>query len=401
MIKHILLLGSMAIAVIGDPEPLTLEQALELARNHSAELRSARIYSQAAEHAVGVSGLWANPELSFDAEGIGLDNDEFSQAEYTLGLAQPFRLGGKRKKERAVAYQAVGISGQVLLEKELDLSTAVREAFVEVTAQQEIGKVRAEQEQLGRAFVELARRRHQAGGGSELDVVQAEMNLQELILSQTCCFGDLLAVQEQLASLIGIPVSELGEPAFPYYELTPLEEVAVDDHHPVLQRLDTEAGKVRAEALLARAQDIPDVSLGAGYRYMAEDDAATLVFFVSMPLNINRQGRAEQAVGMLHFDALQAQREATRRKLRVELAELLALYHGARAEVDVITSDLIPTAERFCDLIRADYEAGRLSWLEQIAALHNLADVRIRYIEALRDAHLARARISKFMKEGM
>jgi DNA-dependent RNA polymerase auxiliary subunit epsilon len=39
--------------------------------------------------------------------------------------------------------------------------------------------------------------------------------------------------------------------------------------------------------------------------------------------------------------------------------------------------------------------------LELIAAQQNLADIRIRYIESLRDAHLAYAQLSKFIKEGI
>ena len=61
----------------------------------------------------------------------------------------------------------------------------------------------------------------------------------------------------------------------------------------------------------------------------------------------------------------------------------------------------MPKAEQAYELSRDGYAAGRFSWLELIAAQQNLADIRIRYIESLRAAHLAHAQISKFMKEGV
>jgi len=177
MTKYISLLCGIAVAAGGVSDPalhvaaiqdrgtLSLEQALELARTTSPELRAARMHSQAAEKGIGAAGLWKNPAVQFEAEGVGWDNDLFSEGEYTLGLMQEFQLGGKRKKERAVALKSVGIASQALLERRLMLAEAVRLAFLEVIFLQESGKVQVEQEELGRAFVEVAKRRYKAGGG--------------------------------------------------------------------------------------------------------------------------------------------------------------------------------------------------------------------------------------------
>jgi len=231
MNKYIVLLCSVAVAVGGVSNPalhvaaiqdhgtLSLEQALELARTTSPELRAAWMHAQAAEKGIGAAGLWKNPKLKFEGEGLGWDNDLFSEGEYTLGLAQEFQLGGKRKKDRAVALKSVGVANQAALEKELMLADAVRLAFLDVVFLQESGKVQVEQEELGRAFVEVAKRRYKAGGGSELEVVQAELELGKILFSQTCCLGELVAAREMLASLIGLSIQDLPNPTAPYYEL--------------------------------------------------------------------------------------------------------------------------------------------------------------------------------------
>jgi len=403
MKKNIVLIFSVLCAGTGvaEPETLTLEQALKLARKNSPELRAARLNTQAAERSIGAAGLRTNPELEFEAEGVGGDNDLFSEGEYTLGLVQEFQRGGKRRKDRTVALKSKDAASQAAQEKELELDAKVRVAFIELMVQQETGKVRAEQEQLGRAFVEVAKQRHKAGGGSELDVVQAELALEEIILSQTCCFGDLEAAKEKMASLIGIPGQELVELTAPYYELETLEGLDIGNDYPSLQRLGAEADTARAEAQRARAQDTSNVSLGAGYRYEAAGDINTFVFSASMPLGFNKRGRAEHAAGMLRADALLAERDELRRQLQQELAISMARYNGAKAEVELTKNKLMPKAEQAYDLSRKGYNAGRFSWLELIAAQQNLAGIRIRYIESLRDAHLEYAQISKFIKEGI
>lgn len=401
MNRFIVLLCGIAAAGIADSGTLTLEKALELARVNSPELRAARIYSQAAEKGVGAAGLWENPKLNFESEGMGWDNDLFSDGEYTLGLKQEFQLGGKQKKEREVALKSVDVASQTVLEKELMLAVAVRLAFLEVVFLQENGRVQAEQEELGRAFVEVAKRRYKAGGGSELEVVQAELELEKILFSQTCCLGELVAAQETLASLIGLSIQNLPKPTAPYYELENIGALSLADSHPTLQRLNAESEKARAEALQAKAQDISNISLGAGYRYEAAGDINSFVLSASMPLSFNKRGRAEYAAGLLRVDAVLAERDDVRRQLKADLAGALALYMGAKAQAEMGQKKLIPIAEKAYELSRAGYESGRFSWLELIAAQQRLADIRIGHIAALKEAHLARIEILKLKAEGV
>jgi cobalt-zinc-cadmium efflux system outer membrane protein len=401
MKKLILLLCSIAVAGIADPGPLTLEQALKLACANSPELRAARLQTQAAEKAVAASGRWKNPNLRFEAEGVGGDLDGFNDTEYTVELMQTFGRGGKRKHDRAVAQESIGIVFQTEAEKELALLADVRLAFIEVMAQQETGKVREEQEELGRAFVKVAKRRYEAGGASEMELVQAELQLEEIILSQTCCFGDLEAARTQLASLIGIPEKEMGELTGDYYTLGTVEAVAIAESHPALKRMDARIAATRAQAQRAKAKDATDVTLGAGYKYEAAEDINTFVLGARIPLNFVRPGRAEEAAMLTRANALEAEREELRRKLQQELSVIAAVYKGAKMEAELTRDKLIPKAEQAYELSTVGYDAGRYSWIELIASQQHLAEIRVREIEALKDAHLARAELYRFMKEGI
>lgn len=389
------LIAMLAIQQAATAATITLPEALQRARENSPALRAARLQTQAAEKSVAASGLWSSPELEFEAEGLG----EEEMHEYSVSLKQTFQRGGKQQKERAIALQTVAINQQTRLQQERDLDTLVQQVFIELMTQQEIDQVRSQQAELGRAFIEVAKKRLQAGGGSELDVVQAELAFEQIKLAQTCCFGDLKAEQEKLATLLNVPVSELPKPVGSFYELESLDTATVGAELPRLKQLDALAEQARARAQFAAAKDAPDVTVRAGAKYEPEEDVNTFMVSAAIPLNFTRRGRKEQAAALLQADALLAQRAATERQLQRERNSLLALYSGAKAQVDISNNRLIPKAQEAYELSRKGYEAGRFSWLELIAAQQNLAEIRINHIEYLREAHLIRADLSQFMNE--
>ena len=380
---------------------LTLEQALVRARQNSPELQAARLNSAAAKEGLGAAGLWINPKLEFEAEGLGWDNDLFSDGEYTLGLMQEFQLGGKQKKARKAAQKTVEIAGHSENESRVELTYEVRLAFLAVLSLQESGKIQTQQEELGRAFVEVAKHRFNTGAGSELEVVQAELEFEKILFTRTCCLGELVAARVNLASLLGLPVKELGTLMGSYFELAAFNDLVIDASHPSLRRMDAEADRFRAEAQRARAEDRTNIKLGAGYRYEAADEMNSFVFSASMPLGIHKQGRAKQGSMMRSADAVEAQRDEMYRSLQSAITQAQALYMGAKAQAKMGKEKLIPKAEQAYELSRTGYETGRFSWLELIAAQQHLADIRIGYIEALKEAHLAQIEILKLKAEGI
>ena len=378
---------------------LTLDEAVELARKNSPRLKAAQTRTAAAEKAVSASGLWKNPTLNFSTDGVGGDHDGFREAGFEVMLKQTFPMGGKRSLDRQVSRRATDVAVHSRAVSELQLLSEVRHAFIDVFSQQEIGVIRAEQEQLGRAFVDVAKSRYESGGGSELDVVQAELLMAEVLLSQTCCFGDLEAARIGLASLMGVPEPDLKELTGDYYELVDIEDQLLADSHPVLMRMNAQVEKLRAKAARARASDSADITLGAGMKYEAAEGVNTFTLSASIPLNFVRGGRAAEAAALLDMEALSAEYDEVRRESQQRLSQLIAQYRGAKMEADILAEQLVPKAQEAYEVIKAGYEAGRFSWVELIRAQQHLADVRVRNVEALRDAHFAQTEIKKFMKE--
>jgi len=393
--KHILFMTAL-LGLSLATQALTLDEALGIARTNAPTLRAASAGEQAARLSAAAAGLWDNPELEVEGEGLGGDNDGFNDGEYAVSITQAIPLGGRSKNERAVAQQALQMTFQMTTEAELVLEKNVRAAFAEALAQQEIAKVRTEQEELAREFVAVAKQRNEAGGASDLEVVQANLALEEVLMEQQCCFGDLDGARKIVASLLGITLKEVGTPTGDLSELKAVVPLTVDEAHPVLQRLLAEEAMVRAEAALAKSQGAGDLSLGAGVKYEAADDAQSFVISASIPLSIRKRGSLERAAALLRADAVRAQREAVRRDLQQELDRVVLTYRRAGAEANQYKIRMLPIAEQAYALSRKGYDAGRYSWMELLAAQQNLAEIRIRTIEALLDAQKASAELTQF-----
>lgn len=393
-----LLCGALiATAALGQSKtPFTLERALALALHQSPALRAADLNTQAAEKAVDAAGLRSNPELYVEAEGLGGDRDLYRDAEYVVGIQQSIQRGGKRLAERNAALQAIDITAHAGEEKKRELAAAVRRAFAELQAQQEIERVRSEQVELSRAIIETAEKRFEATVASELEVVQAELAYDETVFAQRRSLSDLAAARAQLASLIGVPAQELPEAEGPYYQTQTFEQIRIDDTHPTLRRLDAEEQQILAEAQWAKTQDVSDITLGAGFKHEAESNVNSFVFSASMPLNLSKRGQAEHAVGLLRAEAVRAARAEAYRQLLLELNRMIEQHKSAISEATATQEQLLPKAEKAYILSREGYNAGRYSWLELIEAQQHLAEVRIRQIETLLEVHLLEADLSTF-----
>src|SRR5690606_34803195 len=117
-------------------KPLTLAEALDLARASSPAVGIANAQVEAARGRQQQAGAGINPEISYEVENFsgsgslrGMDN-----AESTIGLSQQIELGGKRQARRETAgkqVDAVVIRSRIA---RADLDLAVREGFAELSA---------------------------------------------------------------------------------------------------------------------------------------------------------------------------------------------------------------------------------------------------------------------------
>jgi len=376
--------------------PLTLDRALDHALENSPALLSSWMEAEAADREIRQAGVWANPELDFEVEGVGGDMSGTASAEYTLALSQEFSLSGKPGKKQEMARYTAQAAELAAIEMELELETAVRKAFIETLARREIIIARAEQERLAGDFADSARRRHKSGGASELELLEADVTLEEIAMEKVRSEKDFVSAVKNLALLIGLPdPGEIQGNLFENIE-KPVSAPTVDSH-PTLQRFQVLEKQAKAEVVLEKAGRIPDLTLVGGVRYIREEDIHTYVAGVSIPLPLLNTNRACCDAALLRARAAEAATAEAKRQLTREIAEIITEFEIADAEVKRFRDRLLPKTRRSYEICREGYAAGRYSWMELILAQQTLAETRIRYIEVQRDAQLALAELNKFI----
>lgn len=374
---------------------LTLDEAVIRARENSPELRAAWSDAQAAGEEVRAALVWQNPELEFEADGLGGDHHGTGFAEYSLRISQELPVSGKNRTSGIVRAHAAAAARFAAAECGLAAELAVRRAVIDRSAADELVAARERELALAEEFLQAVLRRNEAGASSALEVLRAEMRREFLRTVVAEAHRQKKTARRKTEALIGLEPGE--EICFDFFN--PLESpgpISIHPTHPALQRFEAAEHQSAAEVVLAGRSAIPDITLGGGVRYEKEGNIQSFLFSVSVPLPVFNRGRSEGLAAAFRMESARAQREQMRRELSLELAELQAGFETAAEEVSRFHTVLLPKAEQAVELVREGYAAGRYSWQEAVEVQQTLAEVHIGRIRAQHSALQAQAGLLKF-----
>lgn len=289
------LLASLA-ASAASAEPLTLIEALQLAREHDPEFQSARHELEAGLQAEAISRAGLLPKVSITVSQANVTGDrsapsptgqkltqdlDYTSEQRALQLRQPLYNAeaiGRFKLGRVQADYARAVFGQA----ELDLVTRLLEAYLNLALAHDVlelanAQVTAYEEQARRA------RAFQARGEGTLTEAGEAQALAALGRAEALDAADkLTTARDALAALIGQLPSTL--PTLPEkWQLQPLEPAELDawldlarERNPSIQaqRLSVEAA--RNNVSIARAGFQPTVDVVASVSRSDSESTSTL-----------------------------------------------------------------------------------------------------------------------------
>ena len=148
---------------------------------------------------------------------------------------------------------------------------------------------------------------------------------------------------------------------------------------------------------LAEAERIPDVTFQVAYGRNNGTNQEVFEGNVQIPLPVfdRNQGRIHTA--RQREQQRRREAEALERRAHAELSALLAEDASARDGVETYRDRIVPAAERAFAQAQAGYRAGRGDVRDVLDAQHTLAQAKLAGLEALRDAHQARARLTQWI----
>lgn len=377
-----------ARAALAEPAP---PYAALLAQAQSAAPRLSEAQAGVAQ-AQGLARQAAarpNPVLGLEVENFagsgpfqGLD-----LAETTASVGQTLELGGKRPARVAAGQAAVAAARAAETRARADFAAQLAVAYAEAEAA--AAKVALAEEQLAAAETDLRAARHlvAAGREAELRALQAAAERAAALAERDETHAVAATAFARLSALTGVAVvydavseSLLDRPPAALAMAAAPETPAV-----LAARAEraAAAARVRAEG----SKGTPDVTVSAGVRRLAGDDATALVAGLSVPLPLFDRNRGSTQAARAELTGAEARLRQAELDATADLRAVRAQAASAAARVEAASAGEGAAKEAY-RLARLGYDAGRLPLLELSSARRALAAARIRTL----DARLAQVR---------
>ena len=378
---------------------LSADAAVQVALLNNRELQATFEDIGIAQADLIEGGLLKNPIFAGDAR---FPNRAPSGTDIEMAIAQEFfdlLVIPLRKKVATAELMKTKLQvGDAILK----LAAAVKTAFYELQAEQQLlGRLIAINE-TDAAAVELAQRQHEAGNINDLDLANQQATYSQSKLDIAEASASIRAGREKLNRLMGTwgedtawkidnQLPELPANDFPQRRL---ESLAIN------QRLDLAATKTEVGALVG------SLGITKTYRYVGsiefgvdtekETDGQRMTgptWQLELPIFNRGQGRIAK---------LQAQLRQAERRLESEAVAIRAEVHEARdrliAKRDLTTyyrDELLPGRKKILGLTLTHYNAMLKSPYDLLLAKQNEISAERGYIDALRDYWIARSDLER------
>lgn len=368
------------------PLKLNLKESLQLAQQNNLEIVRLQKQLAVAQADVQTEGERNNPDLLFERTR--------STPNYFLGAGYTFDLGGKRGNQVEIARQEVTLAEMSLQGGVLEVRRNVRTAFYKTVQSRERLEELSKARDLAKRLVDISQGRYELGEVARFEVLQAQLELKkaENDMKQQESEGKaaLIELNSLLNHDVNSPIEVQGalEDVPGEITLDAIVQQAMSRNTELLKAQQEEKAE-QARLNLAKAERIPDLSVEAGAEIHDPEFQYGFrgALTMELPLLNTHQGEIKHSQATL--EALKAEQEATRQKIRADIAEAFARYQAALYRVENYRKDILPEITEIEELSEESYHEGKTGILSVIDAQRNMRETRLEYLDALMDFQTA------------
>ena len=373
---------------------ISLEIAIETALRENPQLNAIREKVKVARARIDGIALLGNPELKTEFVGG-------AHAEQKLELTKAFELGGQRGHRIRLAKTHLEKVDAELAKASQSVTKSVKIAFYELLLVQEKLKLAQEIVEHNEQMRDIAQTRFETGDISVTQANLATIHLQSALREAVMLESKLQLAHLSLNGLMGAPLETVRVAVGALREKAPpdtLQKLTLDAlktqalaHRNDLKSLQLNARLTENELRLAKAANIPDLSVGALAERSVNERALGVKFSIPLPLfNRNRAEinatKAQQQVDTAEINNAEKQivREVMAAFLSLSTTQkMLTFYEG----------DSLKLLNENLKLTRTAYELGETELLEVILMQNEFIKTRFAYLDALAAYHKAMAEL--------
>jgi outer membrane protein TolC len=333
-------------------------------------------------------------------------NSSTTESAYILELRQKLPWHGKRPLKGEVAQEEAGAAFHEYEDAKLALRQISQSAYYDYFLAYRQLQLNNTNVELQRQFRESAQARYRANQTTAQDVLQADVELADLQRRR-------IELERQYRSSVArINVLLRQTPTCPLPP--PRQNLPVDAELPdaeaaqqfaLTQRQDLAAlaHRVRAaeaSVALARLQYYPDVDAFGRYDsfWQPASTQGDLRGQVGVAFNLpvyRQKLSAALSEAQSQLARQRAEFEQKQAEIEYDVQSAWLMASESQQLVELYRKQLIPTSEQNVDSVRANYEAGKASFLDLAQASRHLVAVREREIEAVAMLHQRRAMLNR------
>jgi cobalt-zinc-cadmium efflux system outer membrane protein len=385
------------------PEAPDLPFLWNLTLANNPDLRTAAADVEAARGRWIQAGKYPNPHLVYEHDEIG--TSAAPAGSLRVQLTQEVVTAGKRRLDLTLGERETDAKLLALVSRRFDVLTRVRRAYYDYLGWVETTRahdnVVAALERAAQHTQDVLR----AGLGLPADQPRIQALLEEARISQTRSRIQREAAWRLLAAEVGVPDLPLPGPTGTLGEELPRWDLdfitgRVLARHTDLKGAELETERARVEMERARAEAVPNVTVGGGYswNFPEHDFGGVVSVETALPVWDRKQGRRYEAEA--RYARAQAGERATATRLRREMTEAFARYESAREQAVKLQTKVLPQLMRSRDSLSQGYQAGskQLTFADVLLAEQNLSQAQLRLTEARRDLWRAIADLEGLMQ---
>lgn len=385
-----------------DLSTLSVQKALEIAYRQNPQIKQLQYQIRAQEKQETLSFGLADPEISYMREGI--DNGDFSEQRWSVSQSLEFPLSSiyRNKQEKATT----GSLQLKLQDLQNQVKAEVKTAYTQLAYALQSGNLAGERVQLFENLSEAAQARADMGESSEIDAMQADLQLQEARNNQETTFKEIMNARYDLFQTIGLdPEDQTYDIGFTdtlSYKIVDIDQDEVMIHledHPKLKQIQREVDATSFGKKLAKSTYLPDLNLS----YYRQDFGNDYEFYgfevgVSIPLWFMAKQSPEVQKANAVQNATEWKYEDYRLLLKKQAEQTWHSYESAKNNIERFRENIQAKSYDLVQMTQKGYSLGELDLLTLLEAQRTYLRTQETYYQTLRDYYLTVIDLERYLQ---
>ena len=381
-----LLLLTASVCMAQTPAPLTMQQAVDLARMQNPSLLSANAHVDATKQSEITAGLRVNPNFSFNGQDVTLPASANNPYFYSAQVSRLFERGQKRRWRLDIARSTTDVTRSQYADQERQVVLAVKTAFTLMLAAK--GALNLAQQNVSdyRKTIDLNRERLRVGDISATDFKRLDLQMAQFESDYDNAHTNLVQASEQLQTLLGYDRPHPGfditgslDPPAINTTLTDAEQKALAARPDYLAAQQS-VRLADANVKLAYAQGTTDPTLEGEYDRSGTANSAG--FQIGIPLRIFDRNQGEKARTKYEAQSSRFAETAARNQVVSDVDQAWAAYEDALSLARRYNGHYLAEAHEVRDNLEYSYRHGGTTLLDYLSALQDYRQVNLDALNA-------------------